>query len=334
MAGRGGAFAAGGGEAAGAGRAGGTVGIADFGTGFGDVAERAAVADVVVGAETAALDDAPGCAEGRLASADVAETGFAAAAGRVADAVVVVEPAARVGTAVGPAADVGAVAGAVDPGATEAAPDAEATVDPRAGPEPIGVGPVGVAAVFACAAGRFVAAAACPEVGFVAGVDVLAAGGVGSGDDAAARGDLREPEADVEVAADASLAAAESVGGAGASPEPRSLVSSIGEAHVPEYAASAGAAAQEPELDVEPLVEAPVEALGALDVPDAFGAAFRAAGLAAWAGSLGTGGVVAADLVGAAALAGVAAGAVAATGADAGTGGEAAASVCSSFNSN
>jgi hypothetical protein len=102
------------------------------------------------------------------------------------------------------------------------------------------------------------------------------AGGVASDDEAVARGDFREPEVDVENAADvgvegtfaveadagadAALAdaalgagvagAAERVGGTGASPDPRSEASRMGEAQVPEYAASEGAAAHEPEVEV------------------------------------------------------------------------------------
>jgi hypothetical protein len=294
LAGRGGALAVGGGEAAGAGRAGGTVGIVDFETGLADVAERAGVmvdATVLAGVDVAgpeeggvdaaapddacAMDDAAGGVDGRFASVDVAEAGLAAVAGRVAaEAPAAGVLAARADVAAVADAVVGAAADDADPGTAEADPGAELVLDARAE-----VAPVGVAAAFAWAGVR-VAAAAWAEVGFVAGVDVLDAGGVGSAVEAVASGDLREPEADVEVAADAvASGAAESVGGIGASPEPRSPASSVGEAHVPEYAASAGAVAHEPELELEP-------------APDAFAAAFRAAGLAAWAGgSPGTAGI-------------------------------------------
>jgi hypothetical protein len=108
------------------------------------------------------------------------------------------------------------------------------------------------------------------------GADVFDADNVASAEEAAAdeavaSGDFREPEVDVEDAADVGVegafvveadadadaalgvavaGAAERVGGTGESPDPRSETSSMGEAQVPEYAASEGAAAHEPELEV------------------------------------------------------------------------------------
>ena len=90
--GRGGALAAGGGAAAGAGRAGGTVGIADFATGFIGVAVRAGVAVVGLGA-------------GRLsaaAGAIAAEPGFTGAVGRAVGVPAVVGLADRVGVTADP----------------------------------------------------------------------------------------------------------------------------------------------------------------------------------------------------------------------------------------
>jgi hypothetical protein len=113
----------------------------------------------------------------------------------------------------------------------------------------------------------------CATPDFGAGADVFEADGVASDDEAVARGDFREPEADVEDAADVGVegalaveadagadaalgagvaGAAERVGGTGtgASPDPRSAASRMGEAQVPEYAASEGAAAHEPDVEV------------------------------------------------------------------------------------
>jgi hypothetical protein len=114
LAGRGGGLAAGGGEARGAGRAGGTVGIADFGTGLGDVAE---------------VGSAP---KGRLVSAGVAEAGFAAETGLAGRALAAPELATP-GLADRPGA-----------AAVDADPDGGAMVDTRAaaGAEPVGVTPV------------------------------------------------------------------------------------------------------------------------------------------------------------------------------------------------
>jgi hypothetical protein len=281
LAGRGGGFAAGGGEAAGAGRAGGTVGIADFGTGFEAIAERAAVAEPVGGA----VGDAADGAEGRLASADVA-----AAAGRVAEAVGAAELAGRVGAAaVGadPGADPEADLDAVDTGPGDADPAAEAVFDARAGAN---VEPVGVALIFAGAAdvrGAVPAGGVCATAGFSAGADVGVEGAFAV-----------EADADVDAALGVGVAgAAERVGGTGESPDPRSETSRIGEAQVPEYAASEGAPAHEPEVEV--VVEAP----GASTGPEAFAAAaansadwglvgFAATGLAACAeGAPATGGI-------------------------------------------
>jgi hypothetical protein len=286
FAGRGGGFAAGGGEAAGAGRAGGIVGIADLGTGFAAVAERVAVADPVGGT----VGDAADGAEGRLASADVADVGFAEPAGRVADAVGAAELAARVGAVAAgadpdpdgepdgePDADTGADPGAdpdasagTDPDAdADSCPDADLDVvdagpveaDPDAVFDARGctdVGPVGIALAFAGAAdvrGAAPAGGVCATADFDAGADVFEAGGVASDDEAAARGDFREPEVDVDDVADVGVAgafaveadagvdaalgagvagAAERVGGTGESPDPRSETSSTGEAQVPE----------------------------------------------------------------------------------------------------
>jgi hypothetical protein len=197
-------------------------------------------------------------AEGRLASADVEDVGFAEVAGRVAEAVGAAELAARVCAA--------------------------------------GVEPVGVALGFAGAAdvrGAVPGDAVCATADFDAAVDVFETGGVASDDDAAAvdeaatRGDFREPEVDAEDSADAEVegalaveadadadaalgvgvaGAAERVGGIGESPDPKSETSSTGEAQVPEYAASEGAAAHEPEVEL--VAEAP-GALEAEEPPDA-----------------------------------------------------------------
>jgi hypothetical protein len=300
FAGGGGAFAAGGGEAGGAGRAGGIVGIADFGTGFAAVAERVAVAELVGGA----VGDAADGAEGRLASADVADVGFAAPAGRVAEAVGAAELAARAGAAAAgadldaePDTDAGAGPDAdadpspdADPDAVDADPveaDPDAAFDARAW---AGVEPVGVALVFAGAAdvrGAVPVSGVCATADLSAGADVFEAGGVASDDEAVARGDFREPEVDVEDATDVGVegkfaveadadadaplgagvaGAAERVGGAGESPDPKSETSSTGEAQVPEYAISEGAAAHEPEVEL--VAEAP-GALEAEEPPDA-----------------------------------------------------------------
>jgi hypothetical protein len=184
------------------------------------------------------------------------------------------------------AARVCAAAVVAEPG-VEADPSAEADV-----------APAGVAVVFVDAAGVRGGAPA-------AGADVFEAGGVASAAEAAAGDDFREPEVDVEDAADVALegvfalvagvdadavlgvgvaGAAERVGGVGASPDPRSETSSTGEAQVPEYAASAGAAAHEPEVELP--VEAPeaVEALAAgLEDLAATGALSPGAGLADFA---------------------------------------------------
>jgi hypothetical protein len=209
-----------------------------------------------------AVGDAADGAEGRLASADVEDVGFAEVVGRVAEAVGAAELAARVCAA--------------------------------------GVEPVGVALGFAGAAdvrGAVPGDAVCATADFDAAVDVFETGGVASDDDAAAvdeaatRGDFREPEVDaedsaevdadaevegalaVEADADADAAlgvdvagAAERVGGIGESPDPKSETSSTGEAQVPEYAASEGAAAHEPEVEL--VAEAP-GALEAEEPPDA-----------------------------------------------------------------
>jgi hypothetical protein len=94
------------------------------------------------------------------------------------------------------------------------------------------------------------------------------------------------PGAAAVVEAGAAFGAAERVGGSGASSDPRSAGSIIGDAHVPEYAASEGADAHDP--DVEVLVEAP-------ELADPFDArldVFVAAGLAPWFGfAAGTAGI-------------------------------------------
>ena len=249
LAGRGGALAAGGGEAAGAGRAGGIVGIADFGTGFAIVAERMAVAEPAGGAAGDAADGA----EGRLASADVEDVGFAEVVGRVAEAVGAAELAARVCAAVAdPDPDVlPADAGNVDP-------DAEAILDARAW---AGVEPVGVALGFAGAAD---VRGAVPGDAVCATADFDAEGALAV-----------EADADADAALGVGAAgAAERVGGIGESPDPKSETSSTGEAQVPEYAASEGAAAHEPEVEL--VAEAP----GALEAEEPSDAMERAKAVA------------------------------------------------------
>jgi hypothetical protein len=158
-----------------------------------------------------AVGDAADGAEGRLASADVEDVGFAEVVGRVAEAVGAAELAARVCAA--------------------------------------GVEPVGVALGFAGAAdvrGAVPGDAVCATADFDAAV---------------------EADADAEAALGVGVAgAAERVGGIGESPDSKSEASSTGEAQVPEYAASEGAAAHEPEVEL--LAEAP-GALEAEEPPDA-----------------------------------------------------------------
>ena len=297
-----------------------------------------------------AVGDAAVGAEGRLASADVADVGFAAAAGRVAEAAEAVGLAARGGAAVAgaepdPDADPGPdpdaeleTSAGTDPDAEpetsagtdpDADPDASAGTDPDADAdccadadpdavdaEPVevdpdavfdarawaGVEPVGVAPVLAGAAdgrGAVPAGGVCATADFGAGADVFEAGGAASDNEGAAKGDFREPEVDVEDAAaddvavegafaveadagaDAALGvgvtgAAERVGGIGESPDPRSEASSTGDAQVPEYAASEGAAAHEPEVEI---VAGAPEALEAVEPPEAIapGAEFPSA---------------------------------------------------------
>jgi hypothetical protein len=247
LAGRGGAFATGGGEAGGAGRAGGTVGMGDLDAVLGDVAVRADVAEVAPGAVAAVgvVADAP--------DADVLEVGVPDAAGdpegRLASVVVV-----EAGLVADPAAEVEAA------GADVAVPGTEAAPDPRVIPGAEGVAPV--FADGAAARGAPPAWAGCEDVGFDATVDLFEVGGVVS--DATAVADLRataaaadDPDAGAEVVGDGAdeaevgvAGAAARVGGIGASPDPRSAASSIGDAQVPEYALSVDVDAHDPD-DVE-----------------------------------------------------------------------------------
>ena len=255
-----------------------------MGTGFAAIAGRVPVAVPLGGA----VGGAAVGAEGRLASADVADVGFAAAAA--------VELAARAGAAdadADPCPD--ADPDAVDAGPVEVDPDA--IFDARGW---AGVEPVGVALVLAGAAdarGAVPAGGVCATADFGAGADVFEAGGAASDNEAAAKGDFREPEVDVEDAADVAVegafaveadagadaafgvgvaGAADRVGGIGESPDPRSEASSTGDAQVPEYAASEGAAAHEPEVEV---VAGAPEALEAVEPPEAIapGAEFPSA---------------------------------------------------------
>jgi hypothetical protein len=251
LAGRGGAFAAGGGEAAGAGRAGGTVGIADLGAVLTDVAVRADVAEMAPG-EVAAADvvadppdadplevgvpDPAGDPEGRLASVEVVEAGLGASDARAVGLLVALELVARVGVASAeaePDAAPDVEVRADDADADPTAPGAEAAADPRA---TLAEEAVGVEPAFAGGAGARGAALAwpvCGDVDFDAGTDLFEAGGVVS--DATLVADLRAAAGEAEVGV---AGAADRVGGTGASPDPRSVASSIGDAQVPEYALS------------------------------------------------------------------------------------------------
>ena len=228
LTGRDGAFATGGGEAGGAGRAGGTVGIADRGgIGFGAIAGRAAAAGTAPvggGADVAAAEDvlgvaAAGGAEGRLASAGVVEAGLEPSPARAAGMLVAPELADRAGAAL------------VDVAVDGAAVDAE----------PAGVSPA--LADGAAARGAAPAGVDCDDVDFgvanrlaaeAAVSDGVPVTGLRAADDAdavpeAVRAADAAGEAEVSVAG-----AAARVGGIGASPDPRSLASNIGDAQVPE----------------------------------------------------------------------------------------------------
>ena len=290
FAGRGGAFAAGGGEAGGAGRAGGTVGIAALGVGLGAVA-----ADVEVAAADVAgvPGDAAGrrASEGVFA-ADGVDAGepaadeVGAAAGRVASA------ARAIGMAGVPALAGRDGAAPVDADAADGdaadadAGTADAVVVPRVAPEAELVGTAPVLAEGAGARGAVPAAVGCGEVD-LDGADLLEVGCVASaaaavaglravvaaadeavaGVDAAVEADEAVAGVDVAGAADEAVVgvdagagpeagAADKVGGIGASPDPRSEASNIGDAHVPEYALS---------VDVDADCEALVEPLELLD---------------------------------------------------------------------
>jgi hypothetical protein len=146
----------------------------------------------------------------------------------------------------------------------DAALGEEAVADPRTAlvAEAVGVAPV--LADGAVARGADAAWAVCEGVGFDAVAGLLDAGDVGSdavadlraaaapADDADACSEAgAEGEWDAVDDADADVeGAADRVGGTGASPDPRSPASSMGDAQVPEYALSAGADAHEPDDDV------------------------------------------------------------------------------------
>jgi hypothetical protein len=318
LTGRGGAFAAGGGEAAGAGRAGGTVGIADLGVSLEDGAAPACAAEALGVAEVA------GDAAGRLASVGVADAGRVASAARAVEMPAAPGPAGRAGAA--PVdADPDAVADAVvvprvaldaEPNGT--APDAE----------PVGAAPDAEPAATALLLGAdVVARGAVPGCAGCGDVDLAAAGRLetsAAGSVAGAVGDLRTvaaaaddadavPEAVLPVATGVEAAellctvdaiaapvadpevgaagAADRVGGIGASPDPRSAASNIGDAHVPEYALS---------VDVDPPCEAVAELLelavgaGALEPVVAESpevGAFTAVGFACPVGAAGTAGM-------------------------------------------
>ena len=290
FAGRGGAFAAGGGEAGGAGRAGGTVGIAALGVGLGAVA-----ADVEVAAADVAgvPGDAAGrrASEGVFA-ADGVDAGepaadeVGAAAGRVASAARAIGM-AGVPALAGRDGAAPADADAADGDAADAdAGTADAVVVPRVAPEAELVGTAPVLAEGAGARGAVPAAVGCGEVD-LDGADLLEVGCVASaaaavaglravvaaadeavaGVDAAVEADEAVAGVDVAGAADEAVVgvdagagpeagAADRVGGIGASPDPRSEASNIGDAHVPEYALS---------VDVDADCEALVEPLELLD---------------------------------------------------------------------
>jgi hypothetical protein len=301
FAGRGGAFAAGGGEAAGAGRAGGTVGIAALGVGLGAVAVAANVE--VPAADVAGV---AGDAAGRRASegvfaADSVDAGEPAAdevdvaAGRVASAARAI---GMVGLPALAGRDGAVDADAADTDAADAvAGAADAVVAPRVAPEAEPVGTAPVLAEGAGARGAVPAAVGCGEVDFD-GAALLEVGCVASA--AVAVADLRavaaaaddadvvaadDTVAGVAVAADEAVVgadagpgpeagAADKVGGIGASPDPRSEASNIGDAHVPEYALSVNVDAGCEAL-VEPLelLDGVASAAGVAIVLDAFVAA-------------------------------------------------------------
>ena len=236
--GRGGAFAAGGGEAGGAGRAGGTVGM-DVGRGIG----FGAVAVVRVGA-------APSVgAAGRFAAVEETDVGFTAAMGRAALGAAA-ELAGRAVAAAVPAAD------AAEPAPAGVEMGFVVAVAARGAPlTDVGCDGVGfdVAAEDDEDVGTWLVAAAVGDAGVdgddAAAVDVtglrdvavaLAADAVGADEDAGAN---------VAALADAGAAA-------GASPDAKSAGSIIGANHVPEYAESAGAVAQEPVAAVSTCAEA------------------------------------------------------------------------------
>jgi hypothetical protein len=279
--GRGGAFAAGGGEAGGAGRAGGTVGM-DVGRGIG----FGAVAAVRVGAAASVG------AAGRFAAVEGTDVGFTAAMGRAALGAAA-ELAGRAVAAAVPAADAaepalaGVEMGFVVAVAARGAPLTDVGCD--------GIG-FGVAAEDDENVGAWLVAAAADDVGVpgdgpaapgddaaddddAAAADVtglrdvaiaLAADAAGA-DEAAGAGveAATDDDGDAGVAVDAGVTAAvdEDAGAdvvapagvgaaAGASPDAKSAGSIIGANHVPEYAESAGAVAQEPVAAVSTCAEA------------------------------------------------------------------------------
>ena len=223
--GRGGAFAAGGGEAGGAGRAGGTVGM-DVGRGIG----FGAVAVVRVGA-------APSVgAAGRFAAVEETDVGFTAAMGRAALGAAA-ELAGRAVAAAVPAAD------AAEPAPAGVEMGFVVAVAARGAPlTDVGCDGVGfdVAAEDDEDVGAWLVAAAVDVTGLRDVAVALAADAVGADEDAGA-----------DVAALAGAGAA-----AGASPDAKSAGSIIGANHVPEYAESAGAVAQEPVAAVSTCAEA------------------------------------------------------------------------------
>ena len=238
--GRGGAFAAGGGEAGGAGRAGGTVGMdVGRGIGFGAVAVGRVGAAASVGAA------------GRFAAVEETDVGFTAAMGRAALGAAA-ELVGRAVAAAVPAADAaepapaGVEMGFVVAVAARGAPLTDVGCD--------GIG-FGVAAEDDEDVGAWLVAAAVDVTGLRDVVVALAAdadeeAGAGVAAEAGVTAAVDE-DAGADVAALAGVEAA-----AGASPDAKSAGSIIGANHVPEYAESAGAVAQEPVAAVSTCAEA------------------------------------------------------------------------------
>ena len=277
LAGRGGALAAGGGEAAGAGRAGGTVGIADLGVSLGDGAEPACVAEPLgvaeVAGDTVGRLASVGIADaGRVASAARA-VGMPTApepAGRAGAAPGDADPDAVVDAVVAPrvAPDAEPVDAEFDGGAPDVEPVRAAADVELVGAAP-DAAPAGTAVLLgadAVARGAVPGCADCEDVDLVA-AGLMEASAVGSvagaavdlravaaaADDAdadavpeavlpeAASVEAAEPVCAADTVADPEVGvagAADRVGGMGASPDPRSAASNIGDAHVPEYALS------------------------------------------------------------------------------------------------